>query len=197
MAGKVAKLARRLALLTLLSALLVPAWSAGQSTGPQEEKKLWAKSFLGRKAPELHVETWLTSQPQTEGKVVLIEFWATWCRACRDSIPLLNRLHERFGGRLAVIALSDEPPDRLRPFIEQQKLKYAVATDPTKRTNQAYGIQAIPHVVIIGTDGVVRWEGFPAQRGQELTEQVVAEILDADPGLKAVTSRPADSSGSK
>lgn len=167
------------------------AFAAAQPTDGRKE--IWAKRFLGSRPPELHVETWLTDPPEMQGKVVLIDFWATWCRPCRDMILLLNRLHDRFGDRLTIIGLTHQKPKVLRMFLDRFALKYAVATDTKKRTYTAYGVRAIPHVVIMGTDGLVKWEGFPTLRGYELTEQVVAGILKADPGLKAATSRPAGS----
>ena len=57
---------------------------------------MWAKSFLFAKAPALVVEKWLTDEPATQGKYVLIEFWATWCPPCRKSIPKLNEFHQKF-----------------------------------------------------------------------------------------------------
>ena len=61
------------------------------------EKKLWAKSFLGKKAPEFAVEKWLTQEPDRKGKFVLVDFWATWCPTCRKAIPELNALRKKFG----------------------------------------------------------------------------------------------------
>ena len=73
------------------------------------EKQIWAKSFLNQKAPELVVEKWLAKEPDRKGKFVLIDFWATWCPPCRKAIPELNGLQKKFGDKLVVIGLSDEP----------------------------------------------------------------------------------------
>src|SRR6185503_1374084 len=73
-----------------------------------QQKKIWARSFLNQKAPELIVEKWLTKEPDQQGKFVLIDFWATWCGPCRKAIPELNALHKKFGDKLVVIGLSDE-----------------------------------------------------------------------------------------
>src|SRR5262245_14864109 len=67
---------------------------------PATNKKLFAKSFLNQPAPDLIVDEWITSQPSTQGKMVLIDFWATWCGPCCKAIPELNELHRRFASRL-------------------------------------------------------------------------------------------------
>jgi cytochrome c biogenesis protein CcmG, thiol:disulfide interchange protein DsbE len=140
------------------------------------EKQMWAKSFLSQKAPELVVEKWLTKEPDRKGKFVLIDFWATWCPPCRKAIPELNALHKKFGDKLVVIGLSDEPEAKVKGMTTPS-IDYAVAIDTQARTKKAVGVTGIPHVLLIDPQGIVRWEGFPFLNGFELTEQVVADIL--------------------
>ena len=141
-----------------------------------EEKQLWAKSFLNQKAPELVVEKWLTEKPDTAGKFVLIDFWATWCGPCRKAIPELNAFAEKFKDKLVVIGVSDETEEKVKSMKEPQ-IAYFSAIDPQGRTKKQYEVKGIPHVVLIDPKGVVRWEGYPLLTGHELTEKVVAEIV--------------------
>ena len=150
------------------------------------EKKIWAKSFLGKPAPKFAVEKWLSPEPDLKGKFVLIDFWATWCGPCRKAIPELNALHKKFGDRLVVIGISDEPEEKVKAMTSP-KIEYFSATDGQKRMKKELEVTGIPHVIIMDPDRVVRWEGFPLLGGHELTEKVVAEILD---GKKADEKPP-------
>jgi thiol-disulfide isomerase/thioredoxin len=141
-----------------------------------QQKKIWAKSFLNQKAPELIVEKWLTKEPDRKGKFVLIDFWATWCGPCRKAIPELNALHKNFGDKLIVIGVSDEQETKVKAMSDP-KIEYFSAIDTRAHTKKAVGVTGIPHVLIMDPQGIVRWEGFPLLRNHELTEKVVAEIL--------------------
>jgi thiol-disulfide isomerase/thioredoxin len=149
---------------------------ATQSSESESGKKLWAKSFLNQKAPDLIVEKWLTPEPDRRGKFTLIDFWATWCPPCRAAIPELNGYHEKFGDKLVVIGISDETEEAVRKLVNPQ-IEYSIAIDTQARTKKIVGVTGIPHVLIIDPQGIVRWEGFPFLQGYELNEKVVADIL--------------------
>src|SRR3954471_9734714 len=146
------------------------------SSALAEEKKLWAKSVLGQKAPDFVVEKWLTPQPDTKGKFVLIDFRARWCRPCRKAIPELNAFQKKFGDKLVVIGVSDESEAAVKKLADP-KIEYASAIDPQARMKKTLAVTGIPHCIIIDPQGIVRWEGFPFLGGHELTEKVVADIL--------------------
>lgn len=141
------------------------------------DKKIWAKSFLGKKAPDFVVEKWLSPEPKREGKFVLIDFWATWCGPCRKAIPELNGFSKKFADKLVVIGVSDEVEAKVAKFSDP-KIEYFSAIDTKARMKDVLEVKGIPHVIIIDPKGIVRWEGFPLLDGEELTEKVVAEIIE-------------------
>lgn len=142
-----------------------------------QKKQLWAKSFINEKAPELVVEEWISEQPDTKGKFILIDFWATWCGPCIRAIPELNAFHEKFKDDLVVIGISDESKEKINNF-KKVKIDYYSAIDTNKTLKNIYEVQGIPHCVLIDPDGIVRWEGFPTLKGEELTEKVISKIIE-------------------
>lgn len=144
---------------------------------PEPDKRINAKSFINKPAPEFIVEEWLTKQPDMTGKMVLIDFWATWCKPCRETIPKLNQFHRKYKDRLAIVGVSDEASETVRAH-QGAKINYAVAIDTRQRMYRELEIEAIPHVILVDPTGIVRWEGFPTLKGHELTEDVLDELLD-------------------
>jgi cytochrome c biogenesis protein CcmG, thiol:disulfide interchange protein DsbE len=161
----------------------VSAAAFGQAA---ESKQLWAKSYLDQPAPKLQVAKWLTAVPDTKGKFVLLDFWATWCPPCREAISELNAIKQQFGDRVVVIGLSDEDEATIENFQAYAKarnpdlvINYAIAIDPQKRTKNEVQVTGIPHLMLIDPAGVVRWEGFPFLKGYEFSPQVVQQALQA------------------
>lgn len=142
-----------------------------------EQKQVWAKPIIGEKAPDLVVEKWLTPAPDTKGKFVLVDFWATWCPPCLMAVPDLNHFQEKFRDKLVVIGLSDETEDNVRR-LKQPVMNYSVAIDTQARMKRSLEVTGIPHVIIIDPQGIVRWEGLPSLRGYELTDNVIQDLLD-------------------
>jgi len=131
-----------------------------------------AKSVKGQPAPPLEVEKWLTAAPDTNGKFVLVDFWATWCGPCRQSIPHLNSLAKKFGDQLVVVGLSNEKESDVKAMKSPQ-MNYAVAIDTQARMQKTLAVRGIPHALLIDPSGVVRFEGHPGY----LTEAGVATLL--------------------
>ncbi|MEP6663780.1 MAG: TlpA disulfide reductase family protein [Verrucomicrobiota bacterium] len=147
-------------------------------TAAASGKKIWAKSFLNQKSPPFLIEKWLSAAPpDTSGKFLLVDFWATWCPPCRKAIPELNLFHQKFGKKLIVIGLSDEPEETVRAMTEPV-IHYFSAIDTLSRTKKAVEVKGIPHVLLIDPNGIVRWEGFPFLDGNELTEDVIRDIIE-------------------
>lgn len=139
-------------------------------------KKLWAKSMLNEKAPKLVVEEWLSEKPDTKGKFVLVDFWATWCGPCRSAIPHLNQFQQKFADELVVVGISDEPVEKIES-LQNPLIKYYSARDSRKIMYNKLEVKGIPHCILISPAGKVIWEGFPFLNGYELTEKVIADLI--------------------
>lgn len=140
-------------------------------------KQLWAKSFLNEKAPALTVEKWLTAQPDTEGKFILVDFWATWCGPCRKAIPELNEFQKQFKDQLVVIGISSETEEKVKA-MKEPVIEYSSAIDTKSTMKNILEVKGIPHVILIDPHGIVRWEGYPLLPGNKLTADVLKGLLE-------------------
>src|SRR5207249_2641458 len=95
----------------------------------------------------------LTGQAWTltdlRGRVVLLNFWATWCQPCRKEIPDLNVLQRRFKAQgLVILGIDDEDAGKAAPFAAAQKMAYPVLLDPGRKVNDLFQVTGIPKTFI-------------------------------------------------
>jgi peroxiredoxin len=101
---------------------------------------------------DLEGKAW--SLKSLKGKVVLVNFWATWCPPCRKEIPDLEALYKQFKNQgLVVLAISDEEAGKVKPFVAQQGISYTVLLDPGRKVNTLFRVRGIPKTFIYDRSG--------------------------------------------
>jgi thiol-disulfide isomerase/thioredoxin len=91
------------------------------------------------------------------GRVVLLDFWATWCGPCRIVVPKLGALQARYGAQgLSVLGVSTEDAQDVSLFAQRMAVRYAVAIDKHAETTRSYGVISLPTLVVIDKRGIVR-----------------------------------------
>jgi uncharacterized protein (TIGR03435 family) len=137
---------------------------------------------VGDTAPELGLEQVLQAPADTtvswqtlQGKVVVLEFWATWCAPCIAAIPHLNELADEFKGKpVQFIAITDEDSKVVEPFLKKRPMRAWIGLDRDKSMFKAYGVSSIPHTVIVNTNGEIAAITYPMTLKREHIENLLA-----------------------
>jgi len=118
--------------------------------------KLEADDAVRQKADftltDLQGKAWTLSA--LRGKVVLVNFWATWCPPCRKEMPDLETLYDRFKDQgFVILAISDEEAAKVQPFIAERKITYPVMLDPGRKVNELFRVEGIPKSFVYDREG--------------------------------------------
>ena len=136
---------------------------------------------VGQPAPEISAGEWVNLKaPLTlaslRGKVVLLEFWATWCGPCVQGIPHLTELHSKYAGKkFQLLTFVEEGHQTMDRFLKKTHVEYPVGLEST--TLEEYGISGIPHAFVVNPAGKVIWHGHPA--GPEMEEAISSALKGA------------------
>ncbi|MCL4220976.1 MAG: TlpA family protein disulfide reductase [Phycisphaerales bacterium] len=170
-------------------AYMSAAWP--EQNKPRDPARLNAKDVQGKPLPvPFGKETWLSEPVPLEGRVVVLDFWATWCGPCIAASPKLDSLQKKYVDDLVVIGVAGQargsqyPEDErtIRQYMKQHKVSYSHVHDVSQGVYRSLGIAAIPHVVVLSSDGVVRWQGNPHDAA---FEKAVEETIAVDPWVTA------------
>jgi len=133
--------------------------------------------LIGEIAPDITIKTWINGGPVTlaalRGRVVLLEFWATWCKPCQEMFPKLKKLHEQEALRgLEITAITrhymayggteESMTDELqlmRAMVTEHEVKFPVGVAADEGLQAIYGANGLPTVILIDRQGVVRYAG--------------------------------------
>jgi thiol-disulfide isomerase/thioredoxin len=116
-------------------------------------------------------------QPESSGKVLLVDFWASWCAPCKASFPAYGRLNAQFAPRgLVIIAVSvDEDPEAYESFARKMNPPFPVALDKSRKLVGAVQVPTMPTSYLIGRDGRVRYV-HPGFHGGSTERELQKEI---------------------
>ena len=107
------------------------------------------------------------------GKVVLVNFWATWCPPCRKEMPDLEALYTRFSDKgFVVLAISDEEREKVAPFIADHKITYPVLLDPGRKVNELFGVDGLPKSLVYDRDGKLVAQSIDMRTREQFLEML-------------------------
>lgn len=122
---------------------------------------------------ELPSQQGAVSLKQQLGKVVYVDFWASWCTPCRQSFPFMNALQKKYGtGGLRIIAINlDQKDEDAQIFLGKNPAQFLVAYDPQGNVAKQYKVLGMPSSFLIGRDGKLLF----THRGFKLADQAMLE----------------------
>jgi thiol-disulfide isomerase/thioredoxin len=149
---------------SLLALLLLTALPA--ACGAPDSRAVDSAAVIGRTAPEVSL-AWLDGEgvgslADLRGRVVLLEFWRTWCGPCLAQVPHLNDLHDRYEeDGLTIVGVTNQDEALVRSKVVETGMAYPVALVTGEEADRAYGITAVPRAFLIDRQGALVWVGHP------------------------------------
>jgi thiol-disulfide isomerase/thioredoxin len=112
---------------------------------------------------------------QFRGRIVLLDFWATWCGPCRISMPVMEKIQNEYPGDVSLLAINlQEPRELVESYIRRQNIRSTVLLDEDGEVGRVYQSHSIPMHVLIDREGIVRHVqiGFSPRVADDLRRQI-------------------------
>jgi thiol-disulfide isomerase/thioredoxin len=118
---------------------------------------------VGQAAPQFtlpDLDGHRVSLEQYEGKIVILDFWATWCGPCRITMPVLDTMQEQYSGKLVLIAVDfNEPKELVREYVLSENPGSKVLLDEDGAVGDKYGVISLPTQILIDQEGTIQYVG--------------------------------------
>ncbi|MBI4379063.1 MAG: TlpA family protein disulfide reductase [Nitrospinae bacterium] len=159
-------------------------WKAGQTGVPKEPPKVTDSKIEGTPAPDFTLPD-LNGVNHTlsrfKGKVVFLNIWATWCKPCKDEMPSMEKLHQRFKDRdfiMLAVSIDKDGKNAVEPFMKEYNLTFPALLDPDGITSKLYKTTGVPETFIIDKNGNVILKTIgPRDWGKEIIFEVFEKII--------------------
>jgi peroxiredoxin len=176
---------KRLGIRLVGPAIAIAIAAAGCGGGSGEGPR--TTDGAGSAAAEIDAQYITGEGPKTiadaKGKVVILDFWATYCQPCRKSFPKYQALVEEFGGELAVIAVAVDEADeadeeKIKDFAKQTGVSFTILWDKEHKTAAVYNPPKMPTAFVIDKEGNIRHKhaGYQAGEEENMAEEVAALV---------------------
>ncbi|MBP9112699.1 MAG: TlpA family protein disulfide reductase [Polyangiaceae bacterium] len=175
---------RVLTVVAALSALSISCGGGGGAAEPAKTAEGGGHKLTGAAAPDFALET-VNGKPKVslaslKGKVVIVDFWATWCKPCKASFPKLQELYTKYnasGFEIIGINQDDDKSGEIKSFGDSTGAKFPLGWDEGKKISKSWDLPTMPATYIIDKKGVVRFVHAGFNEGEEKTLEAEIKSL--------------------
>ena len=173
--------------------------SGGRRVAGLSEMLRPSSPLIGQSAPPtvlplLDSTTISLDELKASGKIVILDFWATWCDPCREELPFVSKLAEQFADQGVVLYAinQQESPQQVRSFIEEQPFTMTVALDESGAISADFNVSGIPCLYIIGRDGTIQVNhvGVGPDTEKHLREELEALVAGRNIAANGLPDEP-------
>jgi len=151
---------KKMLLLLVVVVVVVAAVVLVKNPPSGKQAQLGGKQLIGHPAPDFTLkgnqgDIQLSSH---RGKVVILNFWATWCPPCRSEMPAMEALYQKFKGaefEMLAVNIEADGPEIMPAFLKEHPHSFPILFDTEETVHERYGVHQFPETFVIGKDGVV------------------------------------------